>query len=426
MKIERENIFQLRSKLFFFRLWILSFLFLSITSALYAKELTLEEILRIGLQANPEIPSLEERIEAAKGAVVQAGTAPNPDASIRVEDYSPGNGTAKTTLGFTQRLEYPGKRTTRKSIASENVEILKLTLERTRLDTAYTLKKAFYDILLASEYLSMYRQNHAVARELLELVNHRLKQGLGGGFEVAKASVELVKSEKLLKESEGQLALTRTQLNILLNNPPDNRIEIQGKITAYSSHTDLSQEDLIRKAINKHPSILTEMHRIKGLEHNVSLSKLLAKPDVDVGIAGGLEEAGNPDSNPVAEFSISVPLPIWDRKKGAIAQAEGEKKGAEEALKQTQRNITQEVLGAFNKYSIAQKIVHLFDEGILVKTAKTRDIIRQSFESGLLGFLDVVDAQRTYLDAMQNYYQSLYDLHLAEARLEKAIGGSLQ
>ena len=92
-------------------------------------------------------------------------------------------------------------------------------MESTKLDIIYKLKKAFYDILLASENLSLYGQNHAVTNDLLELVNHRLKQGLGGEFEVAKATVELVKSEKLLKESEGQFALAKSQLNVLLNNP---------------------------------------------------------------------------------------------------------------------------------------------------------------------------------------------------------------
>ncbi len=426
MKTVQKSIFQWYCKLFFF--WFVPplFLVLLITNTLCANGLTLDEVLALGMRANPEISSLERRIEAARGAVVQAGTAPNPDASIKVEDYSPGNGTAKTTLGFTQRLEYPGKRSTRKSIASENVEILKLTLESTRLDIIYKLKKSFYDILLASENLSLYRENQAVARGLLELVSHRLKQGLGGEFEVAKANVELVKSEKLLKESEGRLALAKSQLNVLLNNSPDNRIDIQGKITTHPPRTNLLREELVKKAINNHPEIIIQMHRIKGLDHNVALNKLSAKPDVDVGLAGGLETLGNPDSNPVAEFSISVPLPIWDRKRGAIAQAEGEKKGAEEALKQVHRNITQEVLDAFNKYTIAQKTVDLFREGILVKTAKTRDIIKQSFEKGLLGFLDVVDSQRTYLDVMLNYYQSLYDLPIAEAQLEKAIGGSIQ
>lgn len=425
MKNVQKSIFQWYCKLSFFWFGTHLFLVLLTTNTLCANGLTLDEVLKLGMRANPEISSLEERIEAARGAVVQAGTAPNPDANIKVEDYSPGNGTAKTTLGFTQRLEYPGKRSTRKSIASENVEILKLTLESSKLEIIYKLKKAFYDILLASENLSLYRENQAVARSLLELVNHRLKQGLGGEFEVAKANVELIKSEKLLKESEGQLALAKSQLNLLLNNPPSNRINIQGKITTYPPRTILSREELIRKAINSHPSILVQTHRIKGLEHTAALTKLLVKPDVDVGIAGGLETLGNPDSNPIAEFSVSVPMPIWDRKKGAIAQAEGEKKGAEAFLKQVQRNITQEVLDAFNKYTIAQKTVHLFHEGILEKTAKTRDIIRQSFEKGLLGFLDVVDAQRTYLDVMLNYYQSLYDLHIAETQLAKAIGGSL-
>jgi len=253
-----------------------------------------------------------------------------------------------------------------------------------------------------------------------------LKQGLGGEFEVAKANVELFKSEKLLKESEAQLTLAKSQLNVLLNNPPDNRIDIEGRITTYPPRKNLSREELIRKAINSHPAILIQTHRIKGLDQSVLLTRLSAKPDVDVGLTGGVEEIGNSRNSPIAEFSISVPLPIWDRKRGAIAQAEGEKRGAEEALKQVQRNITQEMLDAFNKYIIAQQAVRLFQEGILTKTAKTRDIIRQSFEKGLLGFLDVVDAQRTYLDVLQNYYQSLYDLHIAEAQLEKAVGGILQ
>lgn len=142
------------------------------------------------MQANPEISSLEEFIEGARGSVIQAGTAPNPDAKIRVEDYYPATGAAKKALELVQWLEYPGKRATRKGVASENVEILKLTLENSRLDAIYKLKKAFYDILLAGENLSLYGQNHTVTNDLLELVNHRLKQGFGGEFEVAEAQLE--------------------------------------------------------------------------------------------------------------------------------------------------------------------------------------------------------------------------------------------
>ncbi len=415
-----KNVFPRYRKQFF--LWFGAYLFLVLltTGALCAQGLTLDEVLKLGMQANPEISSLEELIEGARGSVIQAGTAPNPDAKIRVEDYSPATGAAKKALELVQRLEYPGKRAMRKGVASENVEILKLTLENSKLDAIYKLKKTFYDILLAGENLSLYGQNHAVTNDLLELVNHRLKQGFGGEFEVAKANVEFVKSEKLLRESEAQLALAKSQLNVLLNNPSDNRIDVEGRITAYSPRKNLSREELIRKAVNSHPAVLVQTHRIKGLDQNVLLTRLSAKPDVDVGITGGVDR-----NSPIAELSISVPLPILDRKRGAIIQAEGEKKGAEETLKQVQRNITQEALDAFNKYTVAQKTVELFQEGILAQTDKTRDIIKQSFEKGLLGFLDVVDAQRTYLDVLQNYYQSLYDLHVAEAQLEKAVGGRL-
>lgn len=64
-------------------------------------------------------------------------------------------------------------------------------------------------------------------------------------------------------------------------------------------------------------------------------------------------------------------------------------------------------------------------EGILEKTDKTRDIIKQSFEKSLLGFLDAVDAQRTHLALVHSYYQSLYDLHVAEVQLEKAVWGEI-
>ncbi len=387
-----KNIFARRRKPFLFWFCAPICLILLTTGALCANGLTIDDVLKLGMQANPEISSLEELIGGARGSVIQAGTAPNPDAKIRVEDYSPATGAAKRALELVQRLEYPGKRATRKGVASENVEILKLTLENTKLDAIYKLKKAFYDILLAGENLSLYGQNHAVTNGLLELVNHRLNQGFGGEFEIAKANVELIKSEKLLRESEAQLALAKSQLNVLLNNPPDNGINVEGKIATYSPRKNMSREEIIRNAVNSHPAVLVQTHRIKGLEQNVLLARLSAKPDVDVGLTGGVEEAGSARTSPIAELSISVPLPIWDRKRGAIIQAEGEKKGAEETLKQVRRNVTQEALDAFSKYTVAQKTVELFQEGILEKTDKTREIIKLSFEKGLLGFLDVVDA----------------------------------
>lgn len=242
-----KNIFARRRKPFLFWFCAPICLILLTTGALCANGLTIDDVLKLGMQANPEISSLEELIGGARGSVIQAGTAPNPEAKIRVEDYSPATGAAKRALELVQRLEYPGKRATRKGVASENVEILKLTLENTKLDAIYKLKKAFYDILLAGENLSLYGQNHAVTNGLLELVNHRLNQGFGGEFEIAKANVELIKSEKLMRESEAQLALAKSQLNVLLNNPPDNGINVEGKIATYSPRKNMSREEIIKE-----------------------------------------------------------------------------------------------------------------------------------------------------------------------------------
>ena len=72
MKTVQKSIFQWYCKLFFFWFGTHLFLVLLTINTLCANGLTLDGVLKIGMQADPEISSLEERIEGARGAVIQA------------------------------------------------------------------------------------------------------------------------------------------------------------------------------------------------------------------------------------------------------------------------------------------------------------------------------------------------------------------
>ncbi|NIA31390.1 MAG: TolC family protein, partial [Actinobacteria bacterium] len=70
----------------------------------------------------------------------------------------------------------------------------------------------------------------------------------------------------------------------------------------------------------------------------------------------------------------------------------------------------------------ARQSVKLFQDSILKEAKAAAQMAQQAFETSSFRFLDLIDAQRTYLETASEYEQTLLDLRLSEIDLMRSIG----
>ena len=77
---------------------------------------------------------------------------------------------------------------------------------------------------------------------------------------------------------------------------------------------------------------------------------------------------------------------------------------------------------AYQGYENAEQTVKLFQDSILQEAKSAAQTAQQAFETSSFRFLDLIDAQRTYLETASEYEQSLQQLRLSEIDLRWSIG----
>lgn len=377
---------------------------------LYSQELTLNEVIVQAVQINPRLQSLNNLIKSKEGFAQQSNVAPNPSLGTDI-------GNINQYLKFSQEIEYPGKRNARTNAALESVEITRNELLLARLEIERTVVKLFYDVLWAQKTMELLHENLKVTERFREAASYKFNHGFGSKIDVVKAQVEVARSKRLLNTTKQELLVNQNNLKIIMGKDINQPLILKGDLSSphFQCTNDLTA--ILRNAYQIHPGMLIEQHRFKASEYNFKAAQLSSKPNINFGLSGGLEDRKNSIT-----LNVDVPLSLWDKKTGAKSEALFLQKSIEYTMESARQNVSQQVTSAFQTYQSAIQIVKLFEDTLFTDTKNAAEMAQTAFETGNFRFLDLIDAQRTFIDASVEYYDSLRSLRQAEIELQFSMG----
>jgi len=390
---------------------IFLFLFLIYTgNPAKGQSLTLAQVIDRVQKWNPELQSLLNRVKAKEGAQIQAGAVPNPEIG-----GIGGNEIQMLEIG--QEIEYPGKSEARINQAAEEVQIAALKLQQAQMEIAGRVAALFFDILGTAKNLELLQENLTVMEQFLQAARTKFDQGFGSKLDVIKGQVELLRAKRLLLTSRQELLAKKQDLKILLKISEGDSLYLQGNIEQSFFNLDSNPDSLLSLAYANLPVLQAKEHALKASQFALQSARLSSKPNFRFNLAGGREQ-----NEPRIELGLRIPLALWDNKQGAKSEALFLAKSAENDVENTRLQISRALKTNYQKYESALASVHLFQDAILDEAKTAADSARRAFESGPFRFLDLIDAQRTFLDAALEYNANLHDLRLAEIELTSSIG----
>jgi len=119
---------------------------------------------------------------------------------------------------------------------------------------------------------------------------------------------------------------------------------------------------------------------------------------------------------------FSIPLAIFDRNQGNIAQTRIGIRQAEEQQKATSGQALTDVRDAYEALQEGARIAQLFLSRYLEVAKKSRDISEYAYHRGALALLDFLDAERTYRATQLAYRQAIAAYLTALEQLRQAVG----
>jgi cobalt-zinc-cadmium efflux system outer membrane protein len=385
---------------------------------------TLDEAIRIVFEHNPGVSGAEGAIEQSQGQHKTATAYLNPTVSGSagrgsIRDPSTGVSITERTVGVEQPLEWPGKREARQRAAAAGVAGAYAGLAEARLDLLADVKTGFYAMLLAQRRVELATENVDAMQKVAETVRVRVASGDATRFEAMKTEVEVLKARQDLARARSAIIVARAGLNALAAGAlGDEEFGVTGEFPTGGELPAL--KTLVARALEEHPTAKRLGLQVEQAAHKLVQEEQSRYPNVTV--SGQYHrEAG--DESVIA--GLSFPFPVWYQQQGEIASARGARRRADAALLQVRADLIRAVTQQRQEVRVAKEQLALFENGLLRQAEKTVDIASRSFRYGLVGLLDVLDAQRVYRQMLYEFTHARFELATAVVRLERAAGGSL-
>lgn len=121
-------------------------------------------------------------------------------------------------------------------------------------------------------------------------------------------------------------------------------------------------------------------------------------------------------------LNLEVPLPVFDRNQGGIAQAEIAIQVAQVDLHKTTLEVQNEIEVNYRNLTQSQRLVEAYQAGVLEDARTTFSILEKAYQKGGVTLIDLLDAARTSQTILQNYLEALFEYQRNLFLLERAAG----
>ena len=387
---------------------------------------TLQQLTAIALQRNPELRIFEAEVAAARGDLVTAQTWQNPEATAA---YRVGrlNGSGEPSsvewlhgqLGLEQTIPFPGKRTLQRAVAQKSVEGRQLALAGFRSQLMIQVRRAYYSLLAAQEVLPLREQRLTLAKTFVEAARKRVDAGIAPDFEATKAEVEVVNAQVALRLAQAHVVTARAALNTLLGRRPNETVSVTGMLSPDVPLWD--ERQLLEQTLARNPSLKIQTAEIERAGLNLRLVRKSRYPDFTVGPAYESEPGLQ-----IFSLGLSLPVPLWDQKKGPIATATAEQQRALGELEKLRQEILLGVTSAAQNLAAVKEALANYTPEFIARLKASSDAAAQSYSVGRTPLLLFLETQRTYFETQASYFESLQKLYESRAELESAIGVPLE
>jgi len=354
---------------------------------------------------NPDLASMEARIEATRQRALQADALPDPELEAGIKDVpvaSPSLSRSDFTMEMvTARQGFPGlgKRATRRASAQAQAEGAAAMHARDAVTLAADVADAFFELAELDRRLEILEQSRARLKRAASSATERYKVGKGAQADVLRANLETTSLEDRLLALRADRRSRAARFNALQNLPADAPVPPIGPVEPASVASEARA--LLSRAEEESPSIAVALTNLRHAEEEAKLARLEARPDW----MAMAYYARREKFEDLAGASISFNLPFAHPRRLAERRAESdaEVSSAQAELSATRNRLRREIEEAAAELDRNVDQARLFQTSILPQAEINFRAAQEAYAVGQVDFLTFV---RAALD-LDNYQSEL-------------------
>jgi cobalt-zinc-cadmium efflux system outer membrane protein len=387
--------------------------------------LTLRQVLALTLMNNPELKAFSWETRAAEARELQAGLWPNPQLGLDVEDVGgsgPRSGfdAAETTIGLSQLIELGDKAQKRRNVAALEKELSGWDYQAKRLEVLTEANKAFIELLAIQEKAKLLAELVDVSQQTVRSVTQRVDAGKDSPIEKTKASVALSGVQLEHKQALQELQTARKMVASFWGGEQPKFMRAEGQLEMV---WDIPEINDLQQKLMQNPHLARWEKEIARSKAALELEK--SKVISDISIGAGVKRFNETDDNAFV-FGIAIPLPVSDRNQGGRMEAVANLSKSYEEQRAARIEVTNQFNQIFTELSVSHNKIKELHASILPGAKEVFDASREAYAEGKIGYLNVLDAQRTFFEVRRQYIEVLANYHKARADMERLTGQKIE
>lgn len=301
--------------------------------------------------------------------------------------------------------------------AVENQRALRMTL-------VAQVAQAYFELVALDNELAIVKQTLRARQESVHLAELRFNGGLTSETAYQQAQVELARTATLVPDLERAIALKENDISFLAGRYPS---------TVERSHhpqdirlPETLPAGLPSSLLERRPDVRAAEEALIAANAEVGIAYTNLFPRITLTAHYGLESEEFRDflHSPYHFLSANLLTPLFAMGKNRAA-LKAKKAACEQAAYQYEKAVLSAFKDARNAIVEFNKIQDIYDAQLELEQAarKSIDLTRTQYLNGYISYLDMLDAQRTYLDAQIALSNAVRDKQIALVQLYKALGG---
>ncbi|MBK8943636.1 MAG: TolC family protein [Ignavibacteriae bacterium] len=379
--------------------------------------ISLDDAINSALEKNIELQKQKLFLYKSELEFDESARLPNPLLNYSREDLTNNSLTfGEWILSGSMPLNFLWERWSNISSNEKNLQAQKLLFNFQQKNVRSEVQKSFTNLHFTNLMVSDLSDALTNIKNIFSTAKIRFDEGDISEYELQRILVEINKISSLIKKTELSKNEFQKELCILLNT--DN-FEIITKDSFFNHIISLNQNELVDTALIKRDDFKAIDLLIESVNSQLNFNSMKIIPDIN--LTAGYKKQTDDLSGLVLELNVQIP--IFNRNQFKINENEVELEFLKKQKTFLQNKIEIEVKTSFKKFEEYNLLNQKNDKTILENIISTSAF---SYEQGEIELVEFMDAVNTYVDGIQQFYNTKIEFYVSYFELEKTVSSELK
>jgi outer membrane protein TolC len=292
------------------------------------------------------------------------------------------------------------------------------SLRHARTEVLGAAAQTFVEAAYRQDLLQVEEAEADLARSYSNLVERRLEAGLATAIDLALARAGSARAERAVALAKGADQEARARLTETLGARASVSISPVGEIPPLAAPPSL--DEVLSRALDGRGDLAAAEARSQAAEARRRLSRALRIPDLSVAARARREEGDD-----IVGLSFGIPIRLFDRNQGALAEAEAEVAAARSEVELARLAVEREVVVAYGRFVTALAAREAAEGVGMTALEEGLTLLQRSFETGKIGSAELLLYRRELVEGRRQALAAARDTWAAALELATATGDGL-